>query len=184
VSAKASRLAGVVSVAVLATLAPGAARTANVETPRLLVGLAATGHGATVRVKLRNLAVRPVSLRSLTRVSLRRVSTSGGASGPGAAGPDFWAPLDLRFARSPETSQPQYVRLGPSEAREIVVELKTLAWAEGACACWPDSPLGRVVVPGPYELLIEIQDPDSGFWWRSNVIDAVMKPNSLEVSSP
>jgi hypothetical protein len=180
---------GVGAVTLLADLAlgappspAGAPPSAEVATPRLLAVLATTTSGTTVRVNLRNLAGRPVLLRSLTRLSLRRLS---GPLEPGRSAPAFWAPVDLRTARSPQTSQPQYVRLGPSEARETMVDLKGLAWAEGACACWPDAPLARVVVPGRYELQLEIQDPDSEFWWRSNALHLEMKPTSaIEISAP
>jgi hypothetical protein len=170
-------LVGSVVTALLLAAAAGPAREAEPVTPRLLVGLAGTRQPTAVRVTVRNLSPRPVSLRSLTRLSLRR------ASEPGRSGPSYWAPLDLRSVRSPETGEPQPLRLGPGESRDVVVDLRALSWAEGDCACWPDGSLVRVVVPGRYELLVEIEDPDSSFWWRSNTGEALVKRSrALEVS--
>lgn len=170
----------VVGIAVLSLLAMGAAGpspAARDVSPRLLVGLAAAAQPTSVRVTVRNLSPRPVSFRALTRLSLRLTAEAT------RSGPPYWAPVDLRSARSPETSEPRPVRLGPGEAHDLVVDLRHLAWAEGDCACWPDGTLTRVVIPGRYELLVEIEEPDSGFWWRSNSATLVMKRSrAFEVS--
>jgi hypothetical protein len=167
-------VAAVLCSAIAVGPAPGSQ---TVGSPRLLVGLAGTGQPTSVRVTVRNLSPRSVSFRSLTRMSLRR------AEGQGRPGPPYWAPVDLRSARSPETGEPQDFRLGPRESRDLVVDLRALAWAEGDCACWPDGSLVRVVLPGRYELRVEIEDPDAGFWWRSGTAAAVMKRSrALEVS--
>jgi hypothetical protein len=173
-------LAGAVAGALLLALAGGPPPAAATLSPRLLVGLAATGKPTSVRVTVRNLSARPMSFGSLTRLTLRRVRVS---ELDRSGGPAYWAPVDLRSARSPETGAPRDLRLGPGESRDLVVDLRDLAWAEGGCACWPDGTLTRVVVPGRYELLVEIEEPDSSFWWRSNSAAAVVKRSRvLEVS--
>lgn len=159
--------------------APNPSPAARDVSPRLLVGLAATAQPTSVRVTVRNLSPRPVSFRGLTRLSLRLAGEGTRSGSP------YWAPVDLASARSPETSEPRPVRLGPAEALEVVVDLRQLAWAEGDCACWPDGTLTRVVIPGRYELMVEIEEPEAGFWWRSNANSAfaVMKRSrAFEVS--
>lgn len=170
-------LVGAVAAALLSTVAAGPPRAAANFSPRLLVSLARTAKPTSVLVTVRSVSTRHVSFRSLTRLSLRRE--------PGAdrSGPPYWAPLDLRSARSPETGEPQEVSLGPGESRDVVVDLRDLAWAAGDCACWPDGSLARVVVPGRYELLVEIEEPEKGFWWRSNTAAATVKRSrALELS--
>ena len=50
---------------------------------------------------------------------------------------------------------------------------------------WPSRPLRRVVLPGRYDLSLEIRDPESGFVWRSESIPAVVrKAGSLELVKP
>jgi hypothetical protein len=170
-------LAGVVVGALLSTLAVGPPPAAATSSPRLLVGLAGTANPTSVRVTVRSLSPRRVSFPSRTRLSLRR------DPGPDRPGPSYWAPLDLRSARSPENDEPQDVSLGPGETREVVVDLRDLLWAAGDCVCWPDGALARVVAPGRYELMVEIEEPDKGFWWRSNTAAAVVKRSrALELS--
>ena len=165
-----SALGGIVVLSLVSMAAANPSPTARPESPRLLLALSSTGQPTAVRLTVRNLSSRPVSFRGLTRLSLRL-----GGDGPQRSGPPYWAPMDLRSARSPETSEPRPVRLGPGETQEVVVDLRNLAWAEGDCACWADGVFTRVVVPGRYELTVEIEEPDSGFWWRSNSAAAVMK---------
>jgi hypothetical protein len=164
-----SALAGTVTLSLVSMAAASPSPTASPETPRLIVALAATGQPTAVRLTVRNLSSRPVSFRGLTRLTLRLLE-----EGPRTRAP-YWAPMDLRSARSPETSEPRPVRLAPGETQDVVVDLRHLAWAEGGCACWADGVFTRVVVPGRYELMAEIEEPDSGFWWRSNTAAAVMK---------
>ena len=170
-------LAVAVAGFLLMALAGGPPPAAATLSPRLLVGLAGTAKPTSVRVTLRNVSPRPVSFRSLTRLSLRREPE------PDRPHPPYWAPVDLRSARSPETGEPQEVSLGPGESREVVVDLRHLAWAAADCACWPDDSLARVVVPGRYELVVEVEEADSTFRWRSNPAGAVMKRSrALELS--
>jgi hypothetical protein len=170
-------LALAVAVSLFAMAAGNPSPPARDVSPRLLVGLSAAAQPQSVRMTVRNLSPRPVSFRGLTRLSLRPAE-----DGP-RTGPPYWAPVDLASARSPQTSEPRPVRLGPGEAVEVVVDLRQLAWAAGDCACWPDGVLTRVVLPGRYELLAEIEEPDAGFWWRSQTAALVMKKSrALEVS--
>lgn len=170
-------LIGTAVLSVVAMMAENPSPTAKEASPRLLVGLAATGQPTSVRVTVRNLSPRAVAFRGLTRLSLRLAE-----EGP-RAGPPYWAPVDLRSARTPETSEPKPIRLAAGEALDVVVDLKTLGWAEGGCACWPDGALARVVLPGRYELQVEIEEPEAAFWWRSNSAVALMKRSrAFEVS--
>jgi hypothetical protein len=162
-------LIGTAALSVVAMAAGSPSPAAKEASPRLLVGLAAAGPPTSVRVTVRNLSPRAVSFRGLVRLSLRLAG-----EGPRTASP-YWAPLDLRSARSPETSEPKPIRLAAGEAQDVVVDLKSLGWAEGDCACWPDGALTRVVLPGRYELQVEIEEPEAAFWWRSNNAVAVMK---------
>jgi hypothetical protein len=164
-----SALFGTAILSLVSLVPTNATPAAPGESPRLLVSLAAAPQPTAVRMTVRNLSPRPVSFRGLTRLSLRL--TGGGPR----TGPPYWAPMDLRSARSPATSEPRPVRLAPGEVQDVVVDLRNLAWAEGDCACWPDGIFSRVVLPGSYELMAEIEEPDSGFWWRSNTAAAVMK---------
>jgi hypothetical protein len=164
-----SALAGTVVLSLVSMAAASPSPAARAESPRLLLALTAAGQPTAVRLTVRNLSSRPVSFRGLTRLSLR-------LSGEGPrTGPPYWAPMDLRSARSPETSEPRPVRLAPGETQDVVVDLRHLSWAPGDCACWADGVFTRVVIPGRYELMAEIEEPDSGFWWRSNTAGAVMK---------
>jgi hypothetical protein len=170
-------LVGTVALSLVAMGGETPSPTAREPGPRLLVELAATVQPASVHVTVRNLSSHPVSFRGLTRAALRRGEEGWGSS------PPYWAPVDLRSARSPETSEARPVRLGPGAAQELVLDLRQLAWAAGDCACWPDGTLTRVVLPGRYDLMVEIGEADSGFWWRSNTAAAVMKRSrAFEVS--
>ena len=168
---------GMAVLSVFAMAAEDPSPAAKEASPRLLVGLASVGQPTSVRVTVRNLSPRAVAFRGLMRLSLRLAG-----EGPRTVSP-YWAPIDLRSARSPETSEPKPIRLAAGEAQEVVVDLRNLAWAAGGCACWPDGTLTRVVLPGRYELQVEIEEPEAGFWWRSDNAVAVMKKSrAFEVS--
>ena len=99
--------------------------------------------------------------------------------------PAFRAPIDTGTAKPLEVNGQERLELAPGEKRTLVVGLEPLYWDHYESVLWPSRPLRRVVIPGRYDLVLEVQDADSGHFWRSNVVAAVVKKaGSLEIEKP
>jgi hypothetical protein len=149
------------------------------STPRLLVKLVGGAGPDQVRATVENLAEVPVAIDIVPAFTLRPAPTEA------ASRPAFRAPIDLGTARPLAVNGSARLQLAPKERQTIVVPLESLYWDHSQSALWPFRPLRRVVLPGRYDLILEFVDPASGYWWRSNLIPAVVrKAGTLELQKP
>ena len=149
------------------------------RTPRLLVKLEGVAGPGQVRAIVENLAPNPVVISVVPAFVLR-------PSGPDEAGwPAFRAPVDLPTAGPLATNGRAVLQLSPTQRQAIVVPLELLYWDHYESALWPFRPLRRVALPGRYDLELELEDPVSGFFWRSNLVPAVVrKTGTLHLVKP
>jgi hypothetical protein len=155
------------------------AKNAPARTPRLLLTIAAAPGPGYVRATIENVAAVRVALDVVPAFALR-------PSRPEDAGrPAFRAPIDTGTAKPLEVNGQERLELAPGEKRTLVVGLEPLYWDHYESVLWPSRPLRRVVIPGRYDLVLEVQDADSGHFWTSNVVAAVVKKaGSLEIEKP
>ena len=149
------------------------------RTPRLLIKLEGAAGPGQVRAIVQNLAPHPVTVSVVPAFVLR-------PSAPDEAGwPALRAPVDLGTAGPLATNGRATLQLSPSQRQAIVVPLEPLYWDHYESALWPFRSLRRVALPGRYDLELELEDPVSGFFWRSNVMPAVVrKAGSLHIEKP
>lgn len=148
-------------------------------TPRLLVKLQGAAGTGQVRASVENLAPHPVAVSVVPAFVLR-------PSGPDEAGwPALRAPVDLRTAGPLARDGRAVLQLPPTQPQVIVVPLEPLYWDHYESALWPFRPLRRVALPGRYDLVLELADPVSGFFWRSNPVPVVVrKTGTLHLEKP
>jgi hypothetical protein len=143
------------------------------STPRLLVKLEGAVGTGQVRAIVENLGPGPVAVSVVPAFVLR-------PSGPDEAGwPALRAPVDLRTAGPLAKDGRAVLHLPPTQPQAIVVPLEPLYWDHYASALWPFRPLRRVALPGRYDLVLELEDPTSGFFWRSNPVPAVVRKTGM-----
>ena len=166
------------AVAALGAVAPPA-KAPPPGTPRLLVKLEGGQGTGRVRAIVENLARQPLALSVVPAFVLR-------PSGPERASwPSFRAPVDLRTAAPLATNGRAVIQLSPAQRQAIVVALEPLYWDHYESALWPFRPLRRVALPGRYDLELEIEDPVTGFFWRSNLVAAVVgRSGTLDLVKP
>jgi hypothetical protein len=143
------------------------------STPPLRIKLEGAVGTGQVRVIVENLGPHPVALSVVPAFALR-------PSGPDEAGwPALRAPVDLRTARPLAKDGRAVLHLPPTQPQAIVVPLEPLYWDHYESALWPFRPLRRV------DLVLELEDPASGFFWRSNPLPAVVrKTGTLHLEKP
>ena len=95
------------------------------------------------------------------------------------------APIDTGTGKPLAVHGRTLLQLAPRARHAIVVPLESLYWDHYQSVIWPSRPLRRVVLPGRYDLTLEIRDPETGSTWRSDPIPAVVKKaGSLELVKP
>lgn len=142
-------------------------------TPRLILKIVGAAGPDEVRATIENHAAVPVAISVVPAFALR-------PTGPDEAGwPAFRAPADLGTARPLPRNGSARLRLAAREQQTVVVPLESLYWDHYESAIWPFRPLRRVVLPGRYEVSLEVRDPDSSFVWRSNAVPAVVSKTGV-----
>jgi hypothetical protein len=146
---------------------------------RLLVRVAGAPGADAVRATVENLGGHPVAISVVPAFVLRPSSADE------VSWPAFRAPVDTGSGKPLFVNGQAHLRLAPSARQTVVVPLESLYWDHYESVIWPSRPLRRVVLPGRYDLILEIREPDSGFFWRSDPIPAVVKKTgSLELVKP
>ncbi|PYQ12977.1 MAG: hypothetical protein DMF80_16495 [Acidobacteria bacterium] len=157
--------------AMLAAAPPAAERPPT--TPRLLVKVAAEPGPGKVRATFENLAAVPLAIETVPAFALR-------PSDPEDSGrPAFRAPIDLDTSKPLAANRRATLKLARREKQTIVVPLESLYWDHYQSVFWPFRPLRSVALPGRYDLVLEVLDPESGYVWRSNQIPAVVKKTGI-----
>ncbi len=147
--------------------------------PRLLVKVIGAVGPDSVRATVENLAAHPVAI-SIVPAFVLRPSTADEAGWPA-----FRAPIDTETGRPLAMNGRARLELASTARQAIVVPLESLYWDHYDSVLWPSRPLRRVVLPGRYDLSLEIRDTESGFIWVSDPIPAVVrKAGSLELVKP
>jgi len=149
------------------------------STPRLLVKLEGAVGTGQVRAIVENPGPHPVAVSVVPAFVLR-------PSGPDQAGwPALRGPVDLRTAGPLAKDGRAVLHLSSTQPQVIVVPLESLYWDHYESALWPFRPLRRVALPGRYDLSLELEDPVSGFFWRSNSVPVVVrKTGTLHLEKP
>ena len=147
--------------------------------PRLLLKVVGAAGPDAVRATVENLAPRAVVLSVVPAFVLS-------PSTPEQVGwPAFRAPIDTGTGKPLAVHGRTLLQLAPRARHAIVVPLESLYWDHYQSVIWPSRPLRRVVLPGRYDLTLEIRDPETGSTWRSDPIPAVVKKaGSLELVKP
>src|SRR5262249_19697114 len=83
--------------------------------------------------------------------------------------PRYWARLDT--AATP--SRHGAVRLPGRGKMTAPLSPADLLWAADRSGASPEQPLGRAVLPGTYNLQVQLERPD-GAWWRSNEVQVTV----------
>ncbi len=149
------------------------------SSPRLLVSVAGAAGPDSVRATVENLAAQPVAIRVVPAFVLRPSSADE------VGWPSFRAPIDTETGKPLVVNGRARLELAATSRQAVVVPLESLYWDHYDSVIWPSRPLRRVVLPGRYDLSLEIRDPETGFVWRSESIPAVVKKaGSLELVKP
>ena len=171
--------AGLLSWVFLLALAAAPPREGPRATPRLLLKVVGAAGPDAVRATVENLAAQPVAI-SVVPAFVLRPSTADEAGWPA-----FRAPIDTVTSRPLAVNGRVRLQLAPNARQTVVVPLESLYWDHYDSVIWPSRPLRRVVLPGRYDLTLEIHDPEADSRWRSDPIPAVVKKaGSLELVKP
>ena len=149
------------------------------STPRLILRIVAATAAGDVKATIENHAPATLAIDVVPVFALR-------PTGPDEAGwPAFQAPADLAAAKPLPRNGSARLELAGKEQKTSMVPLESLYWDHYESIAWPFRPLRRVVLPGRYELSLEVRDPESGFVWRSNPIAAVVsRTGTLRLVKP
>jgi hypothetical protein len=159
----------------LAAAPPGSAP----RSPRLLLKVVGAAGPDSVRATVENLAAQPLAIRVVPAFVLRPSTADE------VGWPSFRAPIDTETGRPLVVNGRARLELAATARQAIVVPLESLYWDHYDSVIWPSRSLRRVVLPGRYDLSLEIRDPESGFIWVSDPIPAVVKKaGSLELVKP
>lgn len=147
--------------------------------PRLVVKLEGAVGTGQFRAIVENLGPHPVTVGVVPAFVLR-------PSGPDQAGwPALRGPVDLRTTGPLAKDGRAILHLPPAQPQVVVVPVEMLYWDHYASALWPFRPLRRVALPGRYDLSLELEDPGSGSFWRSNPVPVVVrKAGTLHLEKP
>jgi hypothetical protein len=169
----------VVSAILLPIIAAGPAKNPPTGPPRLLLKVIGAAGPDAVRATVENLAAQPITI-SVVPAFVLTPSTADETGWPA-----FRAPIDTVTARPLAINGRVRLRLAPNARQTILVPLESLYWDHYDSVVWPSRPLRRVVLPGRYDLTLEIHDPDADSRWRSDPIPAVVKKaGSLQLVKP
>jgi hypothetical protein len=160
-------------------LAAAPARSQPPSAPRLLIKVVGAAGPDAVRATVENLAAQAVAI-SVVPAFVLRPSTADEVGWPA-----FRAPIDMVTASPLAVNGRVRLRLAPKARQTVVVLLESLYWDHYESVIWPSRPLRRVVLPGRYDLTLEIHDPEADSRWRSDPIPAVVKKaGSLQLVKP
>ena len=123
--------------------------------PRILLSLAKGTRGA-ITVKVENVSDQPIALEARTYLSLSRVTAEG------AQEPMYWA--EVSAPRLPQPSLP--LRLAGKQRVEVPLDVRSVLWSPDRSGMTAGHTLARGVLPGEYELLLQVTN-ERGAWWRS-----------------
>ncbi len=122
--------------------------------PRIIVSLA-KGTGGKITVRVENAGPHATVLLATTYVALLKAESSERHR------PLYWAQL----AAHGVPTKSQALRLTGRGTSTVEVDPSSLSWSRDRTGV-SGEPLRRVVLPGDYELQIQIVD-EEGQWWRS-----------------
>src|SRR6266540_4042951 len=123
--------------------------------PRVVLTLAKGTRGA-ITARVENVSDQPVVLEARTYLTLARVTAQG------AQEPMYWAEVNL--PRLPQPSLP--LRLAGKQRMEVPLDLRSVLWSPDRSGMTAGHTLARGVLPGEYELQLQMTD-ERGAWWRS-----------------
>ena len=140
------------AVCVLALL-PVPVSSPKAASPRVILRLSVP-RGGPAQVGIENAAATALVLSGVTYLTLSYADDPI---------PRYWAHLDTDATPSRHGA----VRLPARGKMTASVDPADLLWAPDRTGMSAEQPLGRAVMPGPYDLHVQIMGPD-GAWWRSN----------------
>jgi len=123
--------------------------------PRVVLTLAKGTRGV-ITARVENVSDQPMALEARTYLSLSRVTAQG------AQEPMYWAEVNL--PRLPQPSLP--LRLAGKQRMEVPLDLRSVLWSPDRSGMTAGHTLARGVLPGEYELQLQMTD-ERGAWWRS-----------------
>jgi hypothetical protein len=133
--------------------------------PRVVVSLA-EGTVGTVAIRIENASSQDMVLSATTYVALLKRDS------PDQHMPLYWAKVEDQGV--PTTARPLKVMGRKSSTAQV--DPRSLAWSRDRSGLVPEQPIGRVVVPGDYELQIQIVD-EQEHWWRSRELPVTVTAN-------
>jgi hypothetical protein len=133
--------------------------------PRVVVSLAKAA-GRTVAIRIENASSQEMALSATTYVALLKPDS------PDRHMPLYWAKVENQSV--PTTAQP--LRVSGRESSTAHVDPRFLSWSRDRAGLTPEQPIGRVVLPGDYELQIQIVD-EQQHWWRSAELPVTVSAN-------
>jgi len=147
--------------------------------PRLLLRVVGAAGPDAVRATVENLAAHAVAIRVVPAFVLRPSTADE------TGWPSFRAPIDTVTAKPLAVNGRVLLQLAANARLTVVVPLESLYWDHYESVIWPSRPLRRVVLPGRYDLTLEIHDPEANSRWRSDPIAAVVKKaGNLQLVKP
>jgi len=173
------RMKLVASAILLPILAVAPAGDPPPPVPRLLLRVVGAAGPDAVRATVENLAAHAVAIRVVPAFVLRPSTADE------TGWPSFRAPIDTVTAKPLAVNGRVLLQLAANARQTVIVPLESLYWDHYESVIWPSRPLRRVVLPGRYDLTLEIHDPDADSRWRSDPIPAVVKKaGSLQLVKP
>jgi hypothetical protein len=134
-------------------------------TPRVVVSLA-KGTGAKVSIRIENARSQDMALSATTYLALLKPDA------PDQHMPLYWAKVEDQGV--PTTAQP--LRVTGRKSSTVHVDPRSLSWSRERTGLVPEQPIGRVVLPGDYELQVQIVD-EQQHWWRSGELPVTVSAN-------
>jgi hypothetical protein len=133
--------------------------------PRVVVSLA-KATGRTVAIRIENAGSQEMALSATTYVALLKPDA------PDQHMPLYWAKLEDQGV--PTTTRP--LRLAGRRSSTAHVDPRSLAWSRDRGGLTLELPIGGVVLPGDYELQVQIVD-EQQHWWRSAELPVSVSTN-------
>ena len=134
-------------------------------TPRVVVSMA-KGTAAKVAIRIENASSQDMALSATTYLALLKPDS------PDQHMPLYWAKVEDQGV--PTTGKP--LRLTGRKISTVHVDPRSLSWSRDRTGLEPEQPIGRVVVPGDYELQVQIVDGEQ-HWWRSGELPVTVSAN-------
>jgi hypothetical protein len=150
---------GVAGLLLVTLIIPSLASSPQPNVPRVIVRLSVP-RGEQPQVVIENAAPTPTVLSGVTYLSLSSTEDLS---------PRYWARLDTEATPSRHGA----IRLSARGKLTASVKPADLLWAADRSGMAAELPLGRAVLPGTYNLQVQMQAPD-GAWWRSNEVQVTV----------